>query len=280
MLGGSSGSPLIADGEIVSVINTTNGGVSPELGDTCYLGKPCEVSGTTATFEPDTSYGVDIAGIGSCFVDGVFALGEACPLPGTTLDAVNGGGIYNLDGVDEAGFRAELEILPGAGVEVAVLQGLPIGDGRTCTDPAAYADADVVAVDPSADTAQLPVSLPGTHGFSLVCAAVPGKEDAAARFVFSSDGVGSATAPRLAVSGLGDGGVMVDPLFEIPDIANLHVLYGPPASTDCADRDAYFPYRRQSFFIEAEELPVRFCAVGFNMAGNESPVSEQVLEKP
>ena len=153
MLGGSSGSPLIADGEIVSVINTTNGGVSPELGDTCYLGKPCEVSGTTATFEPDT------------------------------------------------------------------------------------------------------------------------------RFVFSSDGVGSATAPRLAVSGLGDGGVMVDPLFEIPDIANLHVLYGPPASTDCADRDAYFPYRRQSFFIEAEELP-RFCAVGFNMAGNESPVSEQVLEKP
>ena len=155
MLGGSSGSPLIADGEIVSVINTTNGGVSPELGDTCYLGKPCEVSGTTATFEPDTSYGVDIAGIGSCFVDGVFALGDACPLPATTLDAVNGGGIYNLDGVDEAGFGAELEILPGAGVEVAVLQGLPIGDGRTCTDPAAYADADVVAVDPSEDTAQL-----------------------------------------------------------------------------------------------------------------------------
>ncbi|GAA1935812.1 hypothetical protein GCM10009775_29610 [Microbacterium aoyamense] len=103
VLGGSSGSPLIADGEVVSIVNTTNTGVPVERGDTCYLGKPCEVDGAAAVFVPETSYGVRVAGIGSCFPGGVFALGGACPLEVTTLWDVSGGGIYGANGEDGGG---------------------------------------------------------------------------------------------------------------------------------------------------------------------------------
>ena len=152
---------------------------------------------------------------------------------------------------------------------------VPPGDARKCTVPATYAGAPQVTVN--AEGVALPVDLPKEHGFAVVCVAEPGREAEAARLVFSIDGEAPTLGPTLATQKLEDGIVMVDPVFDIPDIADIHVNFGPADDTDCADRDAYTPYRRQSFFIEPADLPARFCAVGFDMAGNESPITEEVL---
>jgi len=278
VLGGSSGSPLIADGEIVSIVNTTNTGVPVERGDTCYLGKPCEVEGAAAVFVPDTSYGVRTAGVGACFPEGVFALGGACPLEVAPLWDVNGGGIFGPNGEDGAGRTPVLELRSAVAAEVAVVQDVALGDASTCTDPATYAGASRVAVDADAEEpVTVPVTLPVENGFVLACAAVVGEESLAARFVFSIDAVAPTEGPRLAIEDLGET-LMVDPLFDIPDIADIEVLFGPADEIDCADRAAYRLYIRQPFFIERDELPVRFCAVGFDMAGNESPLTERLLD--
>ncbi|NHB85511.1 hypothetical protein G7085_15280 [Tessaracoccus sp. HDW20] len=57
VLGGSSGSPLIADGTVVSIINTTNGGVPADRAGTCYLGKPCEITDAGAMPSPRRATG-------------------------------------------------------------------------------------------------------------------------------------------------------------------------------------------------------------------------------
>lgn len=277
VLGGSSGSPLIADGVIASVLNTTNGGVAADRGVTCYRGMPCEVVDGAAVFVPNSSYGVNVAGIGQCFVDGTFTLGGSCPLVPLNWDGVDGGGTFGGDGTD--GFENGPEVsfagaMPG---EYAVSPVLPIGDLRTCADPAAYADGTQVTVEEGAEPEPVPVTLPTENGFALVCVAVPGKEAEAARFVYAIDTIAPTAGPELALRDLGEDGILVDPVFDVPEISNVEVLFGPVAKTDCANRAAYETYRRQSFMIEPGDQPVRFCAVGFDMAGNESPVTEEII---
>ena len=277
VLGGSSGSPLIATDEIVSIINTTNTGVAADRGDTCYLGKPCEISGDTATFVPGSSYSVNVAGIGLCFPDGAFALGSDCPLPATTLTGVDGGGIFGADGHDGNGRPAEVTLDSTGPKLVSVAQNVSLGAARSCTDAAGYSDAAPLQFDAEEDEGALPLTLPSTNGFTLVCVAERGKEEAAARFVYAIDTVAPVKGPELSILPLEDGEVAVDPIFDIPDIADIHLVFGPPAETDCSDRSAYSPYRRQPLFFEAADLPARFCVVGFDSAGNESPITDQIV---
>lgn len=279
VLGGSSGSPMIADGEIVSIINTTNTGVPADRGASCYLGKPCEITDNGAEFVPNSSYGVDIAGMGACFPDGTFALGDDCPLAAGSLSRVGGGGIYGADGTDGGDRPAELTLEAGGAQAVAVVQGVPLKDARTCTDPATYDSAPMMTLEDGVEVASTPVTLPTINGFVLACAAEPGNEEAAARFVYSVDTVAPTEGPKLSQTPLGEDELMIDPLFDIPDIADIHLVFGPVDETDCSDRSSYFPYRRQPLFFAPEDLPARFCAVGFDMAGNESPVTDQIVER-
>jgi hypothetical protein len=55
------------------------------------------------------------------------------------------------------------------------------------------------------------------------------------------------------------------------------VKWGPEGSTDCADRDGYKAFRRQPVSIAAREAPLRFCAIGFDDAGNPSAPASRVL---
>lgn len=280
VLGGSSGSPLIAGGEVVSMINTTNAGVPAALGETCYLGKPCEIRGSTAEFVPNTSYGVAVAGVGSCFVDGGFTLSAACPLQVARLGDSSGGGIFGANGVDSGELTPQLELRSGSAAEVAVSGALPLDQSSSCANPLTYPSKRVSVPADTAEPVIVDVPLPSEHGFVLVCAAVPGSEADAARFVFATDTRAPSEGPALSVERLDDGGLLVDPIFAVPEIANILVLSGDPDQTDCSDRAAYLPYRRQAFLFDAAELPVRFCAVGFDMAGNESPVTQEVLPRP
>ncbi|NHB85510.1 hypothetical protein G7085_15275 [Tessaracoccus sp. HDW20] len=104
---------------------------------------------------------------------------------------------------------------------------VPLGQARACSDPAIYAGATPVQLAADGEPTPLPFALPTEHGFALVCVAVPGRETEAARLVFSIDGEAPTAGPELAVQEMGDGTVMVDPLFDIPDIADLQVLFGP-----------------------------------------------------
>lgn len=277
VLGGSSGSPLIADGTVVSIINTTNGGIAAADGVTCYRGMPCEPDGTSATFVQDSSYGVDVAGLDACFAGGTFALGGECPLVATTWDGVDGGGTFGATGSDEFGTVPAVTFSGAAAGEYVVSHVLPLGDVRGCTDPATYAGGETVTVKDSAEHLEVPVTLPTDNGFAVVCVAKPGQEADAARFVYAIDTVAPAAGPELVVLDLGDEGFLVDPLFAVPEISNVELHHGPADETDCADRSAYTIYRRQSLMIEASAGPTRVCAVGFDMGGNESPVTEKVI---
>lgn len=277
VLGGSSGSPLIADGTIVSVINTTNGGIAAADGITCYRGMPCELGDTGAALVQDSSYGVDVAGLGACFVDGTFALGGACPLVAPAWDGVDGGGTFGADGSDEFATVPAVTFSGVAAGEYVVSPVLPVGDVRTCADPATYAGGEKVTVTDPAEFLEVPLTLPTENGFAVVCVAVPGKEADAARFVYAIDTVAPTVGPELAVKDFGDEGALVDPIFDVPEISNIEVLYGPADEIDCADREAYTIYRRQSLMIEPGAGPTRFCAVGYDMGGNASPVTEQVI---
>lgn len=299
VLGGSSGSPLIAGGELVSVLNTTNTGVPAERGDTCYLGKPCEIDESGPVFVPDTSYGSPIAGVGACFIEGVFALGGDCPLEVTWLHGLDGGGIFGPDGVDGGGFTPELVLRSDVDTRLALVQDLSLADARKCTEPATYADAPVFTVPASGGVVEefdadaegdvdettdevdiiVPITLPRENGFVLACVATPGDEELAARFVFVVDAIAPTEGPQFGVESFDDGGAMVDPLFDLPDISAIAVLHGPADEVDCSDREAYQPYMRMSYFLEKDDLPARFCAIGYDMAGNASPVSEIVVER-
>lgn len=277
VLGGSSGSPLIAEGEVVSIINTTNTGVPEGRGDTCYLGKPCQVRGAEAVFVAEKSYGVDITGVGSCFVDGTFALGEGCPLSIAELWDVDGGGIFGPNGEDGGGFTPSLDLRSAVSGDARIITGLSLGDARSCSDPVAYDGAASVALAADADEPVIvAVELPHVNGFVLACAAMVGHEDQPARFVFAVDAIAPTAGPVIQVEDLGDAR-MIDPLFDIPDIADIRYLVGPEGDTNCADLEAYSPYRRQSIFVDDDELPATFCAIGYDMAGNASPITERVI---
>ncbi len=189
-------------------------------------------------------------------------------------------GTFGANGVDGGGWQAEITLTSEDDLEVAVALGVAVGDARACTRPETYANATMLSLAADEGQATLPVTLPSQNGFVLACAAIPGREQQAARFVFVIDTVPPASAPTLSVTDLGEGGLMVDPLFHPPEISDIHMLFGPVDATDCSDRDAYIPYRRQPTFIEAADLPVRFCAVGFDRAGNESPVRDEVPTGP
>ena len=66
-------------------------------------------------------------------------------------------------------------------------------------------------------------------------------------------------------------------LSDNPEIVDIQWLTGPADSTDCADRDLYQQYFRQALMVPASDLPLRVCSIGFDLAGNESPVSDEVV---
>ena len=274
VLGGSSGSPLIADGKVVSMINTTSGGVTAERGKACYLGQPCQLQGDKVKFVQDTSYGVDLAGVQSCFPDGVFTLGGSCGLPTDVTPGVSGGGTYSADGTDTADEPAAIVLTPpGSAVTYLVKTGL--ATPAACLAEGFFDDAEEFPVA-AGETETIGVTLPEEEGIQFACVSAEGKDPAIV--VFNVDTTPPAEGPQLAVVRFDDGGVQIDPLYDNPEIVAIEWLTGPPDSTNCADRDQYTPYFRMSLMVAADELPIRVCSVGFDLAGNESPISDEIVE--
>ena len=274
VLGGSSGSPLITDGEVVSMINTTSGGVPAARGKACYLGQPCQVQDDSVKFVQDTSYGVDLTGVEACFPDGVFTLGGDCSLPTNVTPGVFGGGTFSADGTDTGDEPASISLTPPGNDPVTYLVKTGLKSPASCVDEGFFDDAEEFTVEPG-DSEVIEVALPQKEGFEFACVGSQGADPAV--LIFNVDTTPPAEGPQLSVTRFDDGGALVDPLFDNPEIVDIQWLTGPADSTDCADRDLYVPYFRQPLMVPASELPLRVCSVGFDLAGNESPVSDAVV---
>lgn len=283
---GSSGSPLIADGEILSLVNTTNTGLAPGLGGTCYMGQPCEITDDGPRFVPESSYAVDLMPLQGCFPSGRFTLGAECALQVAPLWEINDNeGVFGANGVNGMGWPAELALGSADGATVLMSEALAVADAATCADPATYAGAEVLQVpagsnretEDGAEPLVVPVTLPEENAFVLYCLAVEGQEANPMRVVVVVDAVPPAQPPAVHVVDGEDGSVLADPLFDLPEIGDIWMLLGDPDATSCADLDAFEPYRRIPVMLEADDLPKRLCVIGYDLAGNASPVGDVML---
>jgi hypothetical protein len=61
------------------------------------------------------------------------------------------------------------------------------------------------------------------------------------------------------------------------DIGLVSHKYGRPAETACQDPDGYRPALIPFFSLPRSEAPYLLCAIGFDAAGNPSPIVERLL---
>lgn len=282
--GGSSGSPVFAgdDAAVIALINTTNIGGRTA----CGLGNPCEVRPDGVVMNPDTSYATPVAAVGACFgEDGRFDLSAAgCPL--------DDGRQLSLEGFPPQGIQSVTVTADGseqvAGWNTALVGDLPyfrykIGRAGEvdCRTEEGY--SEVVAL---AERSLIDEPLPPEEGFYVLCVLagespeVDGTWQPVERptMVWAEiDMTPPALRPELSIAPDGFGGFRFEPLFAPPELSHFEVLFGPAEEIDCADRDAYVPYRRFPFNLPPEQVPARICVVGFDVAGNEGEPYEVVV---
>jgi hypothetical protein len=277
VLPGNSGSAILdrASGGLVGLINTTT--YKGEKGAECWLGRPCEANEDGEASLPDTSYAQPVGALATCFGDdGVFALGDACP-----LDA--GGGVTSLDGAPIAVNPASTDPLTGAPSPVSwrttVITPSPttyrykIGPLATtaCADEAGYSA-------PIATSIPIDDDLPLTEQRLLLCAVAEGSPlGNAAIAVAYIDTTPPAADVTFAVTGSKAEGWRIEPVFNPPELSVFMIKLGPAKSTSCADSKGYEAYRRFPLDVAGDKAPARFCAIGFDDAGNASAPAFRVL---
>jgi hypothetical protein len=277
VLPGNSGSAVLdrATGGLVGLVSTTT--FKGERGAECWLGRPCEVNEDGVASLPDTSYAQPVGGLAACFgPDGVFALGGSCPLHA-------GGGITSLDGAPLAVNPSAADPLTGAPSQATwatkVVTPAPtayrykIGPlyGTECADEAGYSA-------PIASSIPIDDELPLAEQRLLLCvvaeSATPGDAAIAVAYVDTTPPVADIV---FAVAGDRKAGWRIEPVFNPPELSLYLVKAGPAKTTDCADRDGYEPHRRIPVDVAGDAAPVRFCAIGFDDAGNPSEPAFRVL---
>ncbi|PZU44715.1 MAG: hypothetical protein DI566_11495 [Microbacterium sp.] len=281
---GSSGSPLLAvDGDgaptqIVGMINTTSWGMTAADGGACFINRPCQVEGGTATMVEQTAYAQSVAGIGSCFDEtGSFALTGACPLPVSDIWALAGGGSFRGgDLPDSTGRTPEVTLVGGEPGTVRTAL-VPLGDGAACTAPATYDGAPPAPLTADTDAAHqdspLAVDLPEKEGRYLLCAVRDDGYEAAASVLFEVDRTPPLVEAGASIEDIGGGGVVVRPHLDPPEISNVRFAWGSPGSVDCDDTASFQDFFIVPLTLTADQLPVTYCIYGMDAAGNPTPVT-------
>ncbi|ALJ21327.1 trypsin-like serine peptidase [Microbacterium sp. No. 7] len=280
---GSSGSGVFAvdaDGaptEIVAMINTTSWGALAE--EACELNGPCEVTADGVAMAPRTSYAQSVAGVGRCFdaVTGVFALGDACPLPVSDLTALAGGGAFRGGGLLDGFGRTPQAELVGARPGTVRTALVPLGDATACGDAATYAGADAQPLPGGegvgwGEGLVVEPVLPETEGRYALCAVQGENYAGAATIVFTVDRTppvwpAGATVERI------DDVVVVQPFVRSPELANSRYTWGPLGEADCDDTASFEGFRIVPLMIEATDLPATYCLYQTDSAGNPTPVT-------
>lgn len=253
MLEGSAGSPAFnTAGEAVGMVTTTTIGAPADAQD-CTLGRPCEAGSGGLSVRPDTSYLVGVEGLGSCFVDGTFALGKDCPLEDPD------GVVSARLGASQAQARADLPVLvESERAEVGTTTGM-LGT-VDCWDDAGWSRTPV-------EEGRATVTAPGKQGLALVC--VGSAEQPTPLFVTIS---GTAPDPgeieleQVAV----EGGVQVQPVPDPPEYATFTWTSGPAGTTDCATAEGYTSFTGEPAVLQAADLPATVCVIAYDDAGTPS----------
>lgn len=283
---GNSGSALLdaQTGLLVGLINTTT--FKGEAGAECWLGRPCEVSADGEVAMPDTSYAQPVAGIDRCFdAAGAFALGDACPLDPGTGATIDGAPIAVNPGAGPDPFTGRAPQTTWAttvgGTDVAYYRA-KIGPAGTtaCADEAGYGDPVPVAT-------AIDEALPTTEQRLLLCVvggatATPDATWQPARFASAWIAYIDTTPPTadIVFGSQGDAkdGWRIEPIFNPPELSSFAIKGGPVKTTDCADPAGYGPYRRFPTSVDASEAPYKFCAIGYDDAGNASAPASKILK--
>ncbi|HMR48999.1 MAG TPA: hypothetical protein PKE40_07215 [Arachnia sp.] len=285
---GSSGSPLLTlndDGgpaAIAAVINTTTWGSSVDNGGLCFLNRPCEFGDDGLTMVEETSYAVSVAGVGRCFVDGVFTLGGDCPLEVSSVWANTGGGIFRGGDLPDAvgqTAQADLVINPAfadsAPVRTALVE---LTRSTVCTDPAVYADyataeASIAPAveDPWDPGLVLPVTLPEEEGHYALCAVAGDDYAGAAAVVFEVDRTPPLFQPGASVEDLGEGNVSIAPFLNPPELSTVRFTW-VEGDTECPTTEQFQDFFIVPLMLEAEHLPATYCIYGLDQAGNTTDV--------
>jgi hypothetical protein len=308
ILAGSAGSPVFnPSGEAVAMVVTTTIGATQK--SACALGLPCQVADDGGiSVKEDTSYMLPVAALAACFPGGGFRLGGECaleepasvvPARAATSVAKPGGTVpIRLEGELPEGFAStdDLEVKQGklGTVDCAGPEGW-LG----AAEAAAQAAEEAGVVDPAASAAasqttsaapegspgsgsaagsgataptppglwSYPVILPTDEGFTLVCV---GSAAQPTGIVIQADGTHPDPAAIELTTTRVEGGVLVEPVFDPPELAAFRWVTGPVDSIDCATAEGYVEYRRVPATIQAADLPSTVCVIGIDEAGNES----------
>ena len=290
---GFTGSPLLSvdsqgrPREIVGIGNTTAVGVVPADGGACALGRPCELGDDGGVRMEPVTFAQSVAGLNRCFAPstGAFSPDPPCPLPMSDVWAEEGGGVFRGGDTTDARGRSPDVSLVGESVSVVRTTLVPIGDGTACLDKSTYAESAARLLPQAGEQWELvgaivPVDLPESEGFHLLCAVRAEGYDRAASVLFQVDRSPPVMAADAVVERLDDGGLVVRPLLAPPEIAAVRFGWGTSGAIDCADAEQLDDYFLAPLVIGVDELPAVYCIYGMDAAGNRTPVSRIDLPAP
>lgn len=262
---GSSGSPVFEDLStgVWGMINTTTiGGTG-----TCELGAPCEFAPAIApNIKPETTYLFDIRNI---------------------ITSFNSKGIFDINlntNVLEkpSGFTVSLE-LGNRNFGKKDLEEKKLTFTSSSFQTTSYRLDAFENYDWNNSAGFLPmtneftsVNFPEKEGFYVLTLQSNGNKN---RLTFKMDFTGpDVSLIKLEQSKVEDG-IFINPVFVYPELVGYNWKFGPLATCDCSDTTDYQPFTRNAEFVGNNELPIKVCVIGNDLAGNESKVKEFILNK-
>ncbi|GLQ96169.1 trypsin-like serine peptidase [Dyella mobilis] len=277
--GGSSGSPVVLQNqnEVVGVINTT---VDPSRNG-CGLNRPCELEGKAGLIREGVSYYIPIDVIAQALTaDSKLDLSKLDPGDGATLTRKL-----------HAYWATQRTVDDGDGTRVPAPWNLTIGeesqqvryktglaDRTSCAGIDGYGDTIDAAEQPLKNLA-----IPSAEGIYKICVIArqagqdKWQEPAYASFMLHQiDNTPPVSTPRLRFDE-SDTFWIAYAEDDLYDVFTRTIKYGPLAETDCDDPEGFFTPSPifPGVRLNKAEAPWRFCAKGFDIAGNVSPVVYQ-----
>ncbi len=280
--GGSAGAPVLsARNEIVGVIATTTAG-SAGTGD-CVPGRPCEVSGSTATVRANTNYAAGVIGLAQCFAaTGKFEVtragcvldaGKQIALEGTrtaTRPFVEGTtrATWNITVMGDPRTYYRYKLGAAGSVNCRTLDGygkvIGVAESDLINDPVAEADGFYLACILAGTTPQYDPKTWQDAPFATLA-------------LLRVDTTPPKLEPRVVVQNTGAG---FDLAFEFapPELVNYKYKLGKAEATDCAKPEGYTFYRRMALRVAATETPAKLCVIGYDDADNATPPRELTIK--
>lgn len=260
IIGGLSGAPLFnAKQEVTGlIITTTIGGVSYR-GPACYDDNPCELLPTGYISRFNASYTMDLKPLILCFINGTFSPNfTGCPLREPAILLPDRVLVRKL-----GGFWRVTPTNVSAGVSMISWKAgrLELTD---CTAPGGYRP-------PIRANESFQTSVGYKERRWVACAApvVKGKLqlDRANFAMMKVDRTPPVTPPKLSAEPDGEGGYMIQPIFEVPELVDYYWKIGPTAFTDCNKRADYNRFLKVAQFLYKEDMPITVCLMAADDAG-------------